>query len=72
MPSIDIQVLEDVFKPDEKAEMIRRVTDAFGSVSGDTLKNGTTVCIHEIKSGSWGWGGQVLTTADGKAMRSSG
>ncbi len=72
MPSIDIQVLEDVFTPDEKAEMIRRVTDAFGRVSGDTLKNGTTVRIHEIKSGSWGWGGQVLTTADGNAMRSSG
>ena len=72
MPSIDIQVLEDGFTPGEKAEIIHRVTDAFGSVSGDTIKNGTTVRIHEIKSGAWGWGGQVLTTADGRAMRSSG
>jgi 4-oxalocrotonate tautomerase len=72
MPSIDIQVLENVFTPDEKAEIIRRVTDAFGSVSGDAIKSGTSVRIQEIKSGSWGWGGQILTTADGIAMRSSG
>ncbi len=72
MPSIDIQVLEDVFSPEEKAEIIRRVTDAFGSVSGDAIKSGTSVRIHEIGSGSWGWGGQVLTTAEGKAMRSGG
>ena len=72
MPSIDIQVLEDVFTSEEKAEIIRRVTDAFGSVAGSTIKAGTSVRFHEIQSGSWGWGGTVLTTADAKAMRTEG
>ena len=69
MTSIDIQVLEDVFTSEEKAEIIRRVTDAFGSVAGETIKKGTSVRIHEVQSGSWGWGGQVLTTANARSMR---
>ena len=34
MPSIDIQVLEGVFSAQEKAEIIRKVTNAFGEVAG--------------------------------------
>lgn len=72
MPSIEIQVLENVFTAEEKAEIIRRVTDAFGSVAGDTIKAGTSVRVLEVQSGSWGYGGTVLTTDDAHGMRRRG
>ena len=69
MPSIDIQVMEGVFSTEDKRLMIEKVTDAFGEVVGGTLRAGTTVRIHEIKSGSWGYGGQPITTEDAKGWR---
>lgn len=72
MPSIDIQVLEGVFSDDDKARIIEGVTQAFGAVAGETIMNNTSVRIHEIGSGGWGYGGQVLTTADALAMRARG
>ncbi|UWQ16845.1 tautomerase family protein [Jannaschia sp. M317] len=72
MPSIDIQVLEGVFSDAEKAEIIRRVTDAFGSVAGETIRGGTSVRIHDVRSGSYGYAGNVLTTEDALAMRRRG
>ena len=72
MPLIEIQVLEGVFSDDEKAEIIVRVTAAFGSVAGETIQSGTSVRIHEVASGAWGYGGQVLTTKMARVMRDSG
>ena len=72
MPSIDIQVLEGVFSDSEKAEIIKKVTSAFGEVAGETIKNGTSVRIHEVRSGSWGYSGNILTTEIAKEMRARG
>ena len=72
MPSIDIQVMEAVFSAEDKRLMIEKITDAFGEVVGETLRAGTTVRIHEIQSGSWGYGGQPITTADAKGWRNQG
>lgn len=72
MPSIEIQVLEGVFSDREKGEIIRRVTDAFGSVAGETIRNGTSVRVLEVQSGSWGYGGEVLRTEDALAMKARG
>lgn len=72
MPSIDIQVMAGVFTPEETAELITRVTDAFGSVSGQTVKADLSVRVHEVRSGAWGHGGVVLRTEDGLAMRARG
>ncbi|MEM7462052.1 MAG: tautomerase family protein [Pseudomonadota bacterium] len=69
MPSIDIQVLENVFTDEEKMRIIMKITDAFGEVAGETLKANTSVRIHEIRSGSWGYGGKVLTTSDAVELR---
>ncbi len=71
MPLIDIQVLEGVFDAKDKALIIERVTDAFVSVAGGTMKQGTSVRIHEIKSGDWGFAGVPLHTEDGLAMRAA-
>ncbi|MEY8837470.1 4-oxalocrotonate tautomerase family protein, partial [Cribrihabitans sp. XS_ASV171] len=65
-------VLEGVFSEEEKAEIIRRVTDAVGSVAGETIRNGTSVRIFEARSRSWGYAGQVLTSEDARAMKAKG
>ena len=72
MPSIDIQVLEGVFSDEEKAQIIINVTDAFGEVAGKAIKAGTSVRIHEINSGSWGYAGEVLTTKIAREMKARG
>lgn len=48
MPSIDIQVLEDVFDDVDKAHIIKSVTDAFGKAAGGDIKTNTSVRIHEV------------------------
>ena len=72
MPSIDIQVLEGVFSEDEKRRIIENVTAGFGEVAGETIRSNTSVRIHEVRSGSWGYAGQVLTTQDALDMRKRG
>ena len=72
MPSIDIQVMEGVFSTEDKALLIEKVTDAFGEVAGKALQAGTTVRIHEVQSGSWGYAGKPITTADAKGWRKQG
>ena len=72
MPSIDIHVLDGVFSKEEKADIILRVTDAFGQIAGETIKSGTSVRIHEVSSGAWGYGGEVLTTAAARNIRERG
>mgnify|MGYP001826849751 CR=1 FL=1 len=72
VPSIDIQVLENVFSEDEMAAIIRNVTEAFGVIAGETIQLNTSVRIHEVKSGQYGYAGQALTTQDALAMRARG
>jgi 4-oxalocrotonate tautomerase len=72
MPTIDIQVMEGVFSTDDKRLMIEKITDALGEVVGETLRAGTTVRIHEIESGSWGYGGKPITMEDAKGWRNQG
>jgi 4-oxalocrotonate tautomerase len=72
MPSIDIQVLEGVFDAEEKAKLIERISDAFGTVAGSEIRAGLSVRIHEIQSGAWGYAGNVLTTDDALRMKAAG
>ncbi|SDZ18251.1 4-oxalocrotonate tautomerase [Jannaschia faecimaris] len=72
MPSIDIQLLEGVFSDAEKAEIIRRVTDVLGAVGGEAIRDGTSVRVHEVRSGCYGYAGKALTTQDALAMRARG
>ena len=69
MPLIDIQVLEGVFDDEDKKRIIEKVTDAFGEAAGGAMRANTSVRIHEIKSGAWGYGGEVLTTEVGLRIR---
>lgn len=68
MPFVNIRTIEGVFTPEQKQEMIRRVTDAVVRVEGERLRHLTWVVIEEVKSGDWGVGGNAVTTADVKDL----
>jgi 4-oxalocrotonate tautomerase len=68
MPLVQVKVVEGVFSDAQKEEMIRKLTDAMVSIEGDAMREVTWVIVEEVKSGSWGIGGNPITTADVKAM----
>lgn len=69
MPLVDIQVIDGVFNDDEKAEMIRKVTETMVAIEGETMRGVTWVRVHDVPSGQWGIGGQALTASDVKALQ---
>jgi 4-oxalocrotonate tautomerase len=69
MPLVNVKVIEGVFSPEQKAEMIRKVTDAMVSIEGENLRGVTWVVVEEVQSGSWGIGGNGLTTADVQGLQ---
>jgi 4-oxalocrotonate tautomerase len=69
MPLIQVKLIEDVFTPDQKREMISRLTDAMVEIEGETMRGVTWVTIEEVASGEWGIGGNALTTADVHALQ---
>jgi 4-oxalocrotonate tautomerase len=68
MPFLNVRVIEGVFTPAQKQEMIRKLTDTMVSIEGENMRGVTWVVIEEIKSGDWGIGGNPLTTNDVKAL----
>jgi 4-oxalocrotonate tautomerase len=68
MPLIQVRLIEDVFTPNQKREMISKLTDAMVSIEGENMRQVTWVVIEEVKSGEWGIGGQALTTQAVQAL----
>jgi 4-oxalocrotonate tautomerase len=68
MPLINVKVIENVFTAEQKHDIVERLTDAMVTIEGDNMRQVTWVVIEEVKSGDWGIGGNVLTTADVKAL----
>jgi 4-oxalocrotonate tautomerase len=68
MPLVDIHVIKGVFSPEQKAQMITKVTDAMVSVEGEPLRGVTWVKINEVEGGDWAIGGQALQAADVRKM----
>jgi 4-oxalocrotonate tautomerase len=68
MPLLNVKLIEGVFTPAQKQEMVRKLTDAMVSVEGENMRPVTWVVIEEVKSGAWGIGGNPLTTSDVKAL----
>ncbi len=68
MPLVTIDVIEDVFTPSQKQDLIERVTEAMISVEGEAMRDVTWVRIQEIRQGDWGIGGRTLTAADVHTM----
>jgi 4-oxalocrotonate tautomerase len=68
MPLIQVKVIENVFTPAQKKEMITRLTDAMVSIEGENMRPVTWVVIEDVRSGEWGIGGNALTTEAVQAL----
>ena len=68
MPLINVKLLEGVFTPSQKQEMIRKLTDTMVEIEGENMRSVTWVVIEEVQSGDCGIGGKPLTTGDVKAL----
>ncbi|MBA2414438.1 MAG: 4-oxalocrotonate tautomerase family protein [Geodermatophilaceae bacterium] len=68
MPLINVKVIEGVFSEDQKADMVKSLTEAMVVIEGENMRPVTWVIVEDVKSGAWGIGGNPLTTADVQAL----
>ncbi len=72
MPLVTINLIENVFTAEEKAEMITKITDTMVGIEGETMRSVTWVKIEEVPEGQWAIGGQALTAAMVHQMQKGG
>ena len=68
MPLINVKVIEGVFSSEQKAQIVRKLTDAMVEIEGEAMRPVTWAVIEEVRSGDWAIGGKPLSTADVKAL----
>ena len=68
MPLVTIDVIKDVFTPQQKKQLIDKVTAAMIEVEGENMRPVTWVRINEFESGDWAIGGKRLAACDVQAM----
>lgn len=68
MPFVNVKVIEGVFSPEKKREIIKGLTDAMVAIEGENMRPVTWVVVEEVASGDWGIGGNPLTTRDVKDL----
>jgi 4-oxalocrotonate tautomerase len=68
MPLINVKVIEGVFSSEQKAQIVRKLTDAMVEIEGEAMRPVTWAVIEEVKSGDWAIGGKTLSIADVKAL----
>src|ERR1700745_1282788 len=62
MPLIEVHLIEKVFNPEQKRQIIQKLNNAMVSIEGENMRGVTWVKISEVTSGEWGIGGKPLTT----------
>jgi 4-oxalocrotonate tautomerase len=65
---VTIDVIKDVFTPQQKQELIAKVTEAMIAVEGENMRGVTWVRIQEFEGGDWAIGGRALKAADVHAL----
>ena len=68
MPLIQVKLIEEVFTPAQKKEIITKLTDAMVAIEGENIRPVTWVTIEDVRSGDWGIGGQAMTTDAVRAL----
>ena len=68
MPFINVKVIEDVFTPEQKREIVEKLTDTMVSIEGENMRSVTWVVVEEVRSGDWGIGGNALSSGDVRAL----
>lgn len=71
MPLIDVHVIKNVFSPEQKKEIVEKMTNTMVEIEGEALRNVTWVRIKEINEGDWAIGGQQLTAAAVHSMQNA-
>jgi 4-oxalocrotonate tautomerase len=61
MPLLQVKVIENVFTPEQKRQMITKLTDAIVSIEGEHTRPYTLVLIEDVRGGEWAVGGKPLT-----------
>lgn len=64
-------MIEGVFTPEQKRDMIRKLTDTMVSIEGESLRPYTLVILEEVKSADWSVGGQCITTEDVRELQAA-
>lgn len=60
----EIKVFDGEFSSEATEEIIKAVTDAMVSFTGENIRSATWVVVQEVKSGNWGIGGKALGLQD--------
>jgi 4-oxalocrotonate tautomerase len=68
MTLIEVHLIERVFSPEQKHQIIEKLTNAMVSIEGERMRGVTWVKISEVTSGDWGVGGQPLTAEALRAL----
>ncbi len=68
MPMVTIDVIKDVFTPEQKQALISKVTEAMIEVEGENMRPVTWVRINEFEGGDWAIGGKPLSAPDVHAL----
>jgi 4-oxalocrotonate tautomerase len=68
MPLVTIDVIKDVFTPQQKQQLIEKVTAAMIEVEGEGMRPVTWVRINEFAGGDWAIGGRPLKATDVHTM----
>ena len=71
MPLINVKVIENVFTPEQKKQIITKLTDAMISIEGEALRPVTWVTIEEMKEGNCGIGGVPYFARDVQRIQKS-
>jgi 4-oxalocrotonate tautomerase len=72
MPLIQVKSIEKVFTPEQKKELIAKLTDAMVAIAGENMRPVTWVIHEDVHSGDWGIGGQSMTTDAVRALAAGG
>jgi 4-oxalocrotonate tautomerase len=68
MPFVNVKVIQGVFSPAQKEDIVRKLTDALVEIEGENMRPVTWVVVEEVLGGDWGIGGQPIHLADVKAL----
>jgi 4-oxalocrotonate tautomerase len=68
MPLINVKLIENVFSPEQKRQIVSKLTDAMVAIEGEAMRSVTWVVVDEVKSGDWGIAGKPITTAEVKEL----
>ena len=67
MPYVNIKVTKETVTSDQKAELIKGVTDLLAKVLGKNPAT-TVVVIDEVDTDNWGIGGKTVTVRRGRGQ----